>query len=146
MSSAGLVLSFLSSTARQPMSRNGGGSRWVDFSWESGRAGVMERQGHGMPNSHTCMGGAAQNMRGSVLGAVLGPELAPHTRARSFHCEAGGRLVPAPLFLHHTPPYKPHDIKRSCAQPHNTGTAVNAGLQSGYHHLLKIQFQYLRNI
>lgn len=30
-------------------------------------------------------------------------------------------------FLHNTPPYKPHGIKRLCSQPHNTVTAVNTG-------------------
>lgn len=45
LSCEGLVLSFLSSNQCQSMSKNGGGSNWIDSSWEGCRASRMERQG-----------------------------------------------------------------------------------------------------
>lgn len=45
LSCEGYVLSFLPSSTWQSMSKNGGGSNWIDSSGEGCRAGGMERQG-----------------------------------------------------------------------------------------------------
>lgn len=64
----------------------------------------MKRQGAQDVESHTSMGAAARKPEGEhPTDAVLGPELALHTKAWSFHCEIGGGLVYVPLLLCHTP-------------------------------------------
>lgn len=50
-------------------------------------------------------------------GAVLGPELALHTRAWSLHQEVGGRLVPVSMSLHNTLPYKTQVSKDGSPSP-----------------------------
>lgn len=68
-----------------------------------------------MLKSQTSKGGAALKCEGErPKDAVLGAELALHTRAESFQFEVGGGLLHVPLLLHNTPPYKTHDVKTLC--------------------------------
>lgn len=91
------------------------------------------------------MGVTARKCEGErPMDAVLGPELALHTTAWSFHLGVGWSMLPCS-----TSPYKIHGVKGLCLQLHTTVTGVNAGLtvwaSCFVEDIVPIFKEYLRN-
>lgn len=110
----------------------------------------MERQGtQDAELTHKHGSSSTKHEGGAAAGAVLGPELALHTRAWSLRQEVGGRLVPVSMSLHNTLPYKTHGVQRRFSQPHDTVIAANTGptvcVPSFVEDTVPIFKKYLRN-